>query len=108
MGKEGLPVRPIELADLVEYQDGAVVSRTLVKSNGGTVTVFAFDRGQELSEHTVPHDALVHVVDGEVEIRLGGAPHRLGPGQLLLMPGGTPHAVKALDRFKMVLVLLRG
>jgi quercetin dioxygenase-like cupin family protein len=93
--------------EVVDYQDGAVVSSTLVKKETGSVTVFAFDQGQELSEHTVPHDALVHVVDGEVEIRIAGEPHRLGAGDLLLMPGGKPHAVKAVQQFKMVLTMIR-
>jgi quercetin dioxygenase-like cupin family protein len=93
--------------EVVDYQDGAVVSSTLVKKETGSVTVFAFDKGQELSEHTVPHDALVHVLEGEVEIRIAGEPHRLGAGDLLLMPGGKPHAVKAIQRFKMVLTMIR-
>ena len=99
-------VRP--LADLVAYQDGAIVSRTLMKQDKGSVTLFAFDRGQELSEHTVPHDALVAVLDGEVEITLAGASHRLRAGDAILMPGGQPHAVKAVARFKMSLTMIRG
>lgn len=97
----------VPLSGLVDYQDGAVVSRTLVKKSTGSVTVFAFDRGQELSEHTVPHDAFVHVIDGEAEITVAGTPHRLKQGDAILMPGNRPHAVKAVDRFKMVLSMIR-
>jgi quercetin dioxygenase-like cupin family protein len=96
-----------QIAGLVDYQDGAVVSRTLLKKETGSVTVFAFDRAQELSEHTVPHDALVQVLEGTVEIRISGTPHRLGGGELILMPGHQPHAVKAVEKFKMVLTMLR-
>ena len=97
----------LSLSTLVDYQDGAVVSKTLLKESKGTVTVFSFDQGQEFSEHTVPHDALVHVIDGEAEITISGKPHRLEQGQIILMPGGQPHAVKATQKFKMVLTLIR-
>ncbi len=95
------------VVDLVGYQDASVVSRTLVKRPTGTVTVFAFDSAQELSEHTSPYDALVQVLDGEAEITLGGIPHRLRAGDLILMPASTPHAVKAVARFKMMLTMVR-
>ena len=95
------------LAELVDYQAGAVVSTTLLKKETGTVTLFAFDQGQELSEHTVPHDALVYLVDGEAEITVSGKPHALEAGDLLLMPGGEPHAVRATGRFKMLLTMIR-
>jgi quercetin dioxygenase-like cupin family protein len=95
------------LTGLVEYQGGAVVSRTLIKQPKGTVTLFAFDAGQELSEHTVPHDALVQVLDGEVEIAIAGTPHHLRAGDAIIMPGGKPHAVKATRRFKMLLTMIR-
>jgi len=95
------------VAGLVDYQDGAVVSRTLVKKDKGTVTVFAFDQDQALSEHTVPHDALVQVIDGEAEITVGGTPHAVGAGEMIMMPGNVPHAVKATARFKMILTMLR-
>jgi quercetin dioxygenase-like cupin family protein len=104
---EDLAARARPLSGLVDYQPGAVVSRTLVKKKTGTVTVFAFDRGQELSEHQVPHDALVHLLEGEVEIKISGTPHRLKQGDTILMPGNQPHAVKAVERFKMVLTLIR-
>ncbi len=104
VGEGGVVERVV---DLVGYHDGSVVSRTLVKRPTGTVTVFAFDRAQELSEHTSPYDALVQVLDGEAEITLGGTPHRLGAGDLILMPANTPHAVKAVARFKMMLTMIR-
>ena len=92
---------------LVEYQPGAVVSRTLVKKGAGTVTAFAFDAGEGLSEHTAPFDALVLMVEGESEISIAGAPHRLTAGDLLRLPAGQPHAVKAVTPFKMILVMIR-
>ena len=98
----------VELAGLVEYQEGAVVSRTLIKREVGTVTLFAFDAGQALSEHTAPFDALVHVLEGEAEVILGGTLHRVGEGHAILMPAHVSHAVKALQRFKMLLVMMRG
>jgi quercetin dioxygenase-like cupin family protein len=93
--------------DLVAYQPGAVVSREIVKKKTGTVTVFAFDKDQGLSEHKAPFDALVLVLDGVAEITIGGAPSRLGKGDTILMPADVPHAVKAIERFKMMLVMIR-
>jgi len=95
------------VADLAAYQDGAVVSRTLIKRPTGTVTLFAFDRGEALSEHTAPFDALVHVLDGEAEVRIDGVAHRVGAGEMIVMPGGHPHSVRAPQRFKMMLVMVR-
>jgi len=96
------------LKSLVDYQEGAVVSREVINKSTGTVTVFAFDAGQGLSEHTAPFDALVQVLDGEVEIRIAGIPHRLQEGEMIIMPAGKPHALKALARFKMLLVIIKG
>jgi quercetin dioxygenase-like cupin family protein len=93
--------------ELVAYQPGAVVSRELVKKKTGTVTVFAFDKDQGLSEHTAPFDALVQVLDGLAEITIGGVPHRLGKDEMILMPANVPHALKAVERFKMMLVMIR-
>lgn len=95
------------VSELVEYQAGAVVSKTLLKRKTGSVTVFAFDEGQSLSEHTVAHDALVQLIDGQAEITISGTPHVVEQGQLILMPGDQPHAVRATRRFKMVLTMLR-
>jgi len=93
--------------ELLAYQAGAVVSRELVKKQTGTVTVFAFDKDQGLSEHTAPVDALVQVLDGVAEITIGGTPHRLGKDELILMPANVPHALRAIERFKMMLVMIR-
>lgn len=94
--------------ELVSYQTGSVVSREVVASKTGTVTAFAFDEGQGLSEHTAPFDALVHVIDGEAEISIDGKPNRLGKDDLILLPAGIPHALRAIARFKMLLVMIRG
>jgi quercetin dioxygenase-like cupin family protein len=96
------------MSELVDYQAGAVVSRSLVKKETGSVTAFAFDAGEGLSEHTAPFDALVVVIAGEAEISIAGASHRLTAGQLLRLPAGQPHAVKARTRFKMLLIMIRG
>jgi quercetin dioxygenase-like cupin family protein len=98
-------VRP--LATLVEYQAGAVVSRQVIAKPTGTVTLFAFDRGEGLSEHTAPFDALVQVLDGEAEITISRKPFRLGAGDAIIMPANEPHALKALERFKMLLVMIK-
>ena len=95
------------VVDMVGYQDGAVVSRTVLKQPAGNVTLFAFDAGQELSEHTAPYDALVQVLDGEAAITIAGRPHRLRAGDMIVMPANQPHAVKAASRFKMMLTMIR-
>ena len=95
------------LVDLAAYQDGTIVSRIVVKRDTGNVTLFAFDAGQELSEHTTPYDALVHVVDGEAEITIAKHPYRLHAGDVIIMPANQPHAVKAVSRFKMLLTMIR-
>jgi len=95
------------LADLIGYQEGAVVSRTLLKKPTGTVTLFAFDRGQELSEHTAPFDAMVQVLDGAVQISISGQAHSLRAGQMIIMPANQPHALKATEPLKMLLVMIR-
>ncbi len=95
------------VVDLVSYQDGAVVSRIVVKRETGNVTLFAFDVGQELSEHTAPYDALVQVLDGEAAITVAGRPHRVRAGEMILMPAHQPHALKAVVRFKMLLTMIR-
>lgn len=97
----------VRALDLVAYQTGAVVSREVVRKKTGSVTLFAFDEGQGLSEHTAPFDALVHVLEGVTEVSIGGALHRVSGGELLLMPANVPHALKAATRFKMMLVMIR-
>lgn len=98
---------PVALYELVEYQDGSIVSRTLVKTPGGTVTLFAFDADEGLSEHTAPFDALLLVLDGEAEVEIDGQTHRVAADRAILLPAGRPHAVRAPDRFKMLLVMIR-
>ena len=93
--------------DVADYQEGAIVSRTIIDKKTGTVTFFAFDQGQGLSEHTAPFDALVHLLDGEAEITISGKPHRLSAGEMIIMPANEPHALKAVKRFKMMLVMIR-
>ena len=96
-----------DLTKLVAYAEGAVVSRTLVKNEAGSVTLFAFDVDQGLSEHTAPFDALVQVIDGEGEFIIGDRPHKVGEGQIILMPANVPHSVQGSKRFKMMLTMLR-
>ena len=106
--RKGLPAARVAVAgELVDYQDGSVVSRELVRKGTGTVTAFAFDEGQGLSEHTTPFDALAYVLEGEAEIVIGGTPHRVPGGAMILMPGGQPHALRAIQRFKMILTMIR-
>lgn len=98
------PIPPLGLAG---YQEGAVVSRTLLKRAGGTITLFAFDEGQSLSEHTAPFDAVAHVLEGEAEITMAGTPLKVAAGEIVLMPANQPHAVTARTRFKMLLTMIR-
>lgn len=107
MDEKNPDVNVIGLQDHIQYGEGAVVSRTLVKRPTGTMTLFAFDQGQELSEHTAPFDAVVHVIEGEVELTIGGEPYRAKAGEMVIMPANIPHAVKAATRFKMLLTMIR-
>ena len=93
---------------LVEYQKGAVVSRTLINKPAGTVTLFSFDKGEGLSEHTAPYDALVQVLNGKAEVMIDGDPHNLGRGDMVIMPANSTHALRAVERFKMMLVMVKG
>ena len=93
--------------DVVEYATGAVVSRTIIKKQTGTVTVFAFDKGEGLSEHTAPFDAMVQVIDGTAEIFIDRQPHLLTAGQSIIMPANIPHSLHATERFKMVLIMIK-
>jgi quercetin dioxygenase-like cupin family protein len=105
---KGLPgAETARAAGLVNYQDGSIVSREIVKKPTGNVTIFAFDEGQGLSEHTAPFDTLAHVLEGEAEISIAGQKHHLHGGEMILMPAGQPHALKALKRFKMILTMIR-
>lgn len=107
MQNENLTGKVSALDSLIAYQKGAVVSRTVIDKPVGTVTLFAFDKGQGLSEHTAPYDALVNVIDGEVEITISGKPSRVKKGEMLIMPANDPHALKAITPFKMMLVMVK-
>ena len=106
-GREMPAAEAVSLADLVNYQSGSVVSRTIVKKATGTVTLFAFDEGEGLSEHTAAFDALAHILEGEAEIVISGKPIRTKAGEAVLMPANQPHALKAITRFKMALTMIR-
>lgn len=99
--------KPLRLKELTAYQSGAIVSRTIVDEDVGTVTVFAFDEGQGLSEHTAPYDAMVIVVEGEVDIKISGESFVLREGEMIIMPASKPHALKAVTKFKMILIMIR-
>ena len=104
---EELKAHAIGLNDFVDYAPGAVVSKTLIDKKVGTLTLFAFDAGQGLSEHTAPYDAVVHILDGEAELVIAGKPVKARSGELAIMPAGVPHAVRAVQRFKMLLTMIR-
>ncbi len=97
----------IRLVDAIDYQEGSVVSKTIINQKTGNVTLFAFDKGQDLSEHTSPFDALVYIIDGVAEITISGQPIRVSAGEMIIMPAHEPHALLALEPFKMLLVMIR-
>ncbi len=101
------PSEVLNLSGLADYQSGSVVSRQITKADGGNVTLFAFDQGQELSEHTAPFDALVHVLDGQVEVKISGKPYHLKVGDAILMPANHPHSLTAVTKFKMLLTMIK-
>lgn len=105
--KEKLSEQALRLVDLVDYQTGSVVSRTIIEKEAGTVTLFAFDEGEGLSEHTAPFDALVYLVDGEAEVIIAGQRLMLKEKEMVIMPANKPHALRAVKRFKMVLTMIR-
>ena len=108
-GKDGedMTGKALCARELADYRPGAVVSRTLVDKKAGTVTVFSFDKGQGLSEHTAPFDAMVQVLDGEAEIAISGRPVRVRAGEFIIMPAKKPHSLKAVRKFKMMLIMIR-
>jgi len=106
-GLEKLVGQAIRLIDLADYQEGSVVSRTIIDKKAGTVTFFAFAEGQGLSEHTAPFDALVYLLEGEAEIVISGKPIRLIGGEMVIMPAHQPHALRAVKSFKMILTMIR-
>lgn len=97
----------LEVLELIQYQEGSVVSRTVADKPVGTVTVFAFDEGQGLSEHTAPYDAIVHIIDGETEIKISDKTVKAKAGEMVIMPAGQPHSLKAITKFKMILIMIR-
>jgi quercetin dioxygenase-like cupin family protein len=106
--QESIIGQAVTIADLLQYQPGAVVSRTLVDRPVGTLTLFAFDEGQGLSEHSAPYDVTVQVLDGAVDVTIDGTVHRVTAGQIIIMPANRPHALRAAERFKMLLFMIRG
>jgi len=104
---EAAPAQVKQLAELLHYQDGSIVSRLLLKNKGGTVTLFAFDVGEGLSEHTAPFDALVVVTDGEAEVEIAGENFKVRQGETIILPANQPHAVRAATKFKMLLIMIR-
>jgi quercetin dioxygenase-like cupin family protein len=102
-----LHAKTANLNKLVNYQQGSVVSRTIIDKNAGTVTVFAFDQGEGLSEHTAPYDAMVYIIDGEAEVTISGKPIHLKTGEMTIMPANEPHALSAKTKFKMLLIMIR-
>ena len=97
----------INLLNLAGYADGAVVSRTVIDKPVGTITAFSFDAGEGLSEHTAPYDAFVQVLDGEAEVNINGVAHKVAAGEIIIMPANIPHSLRAVQRFKMLLVMIR-
>jgi quercetin dioxygenase-like cupin family protein len=97
-----------KLADGIDYADSAVVSKTIVKKTTGNITLFAFDEGEGLAEHSSPYDALVQLLDGSAEITIGGNAHRLQAGENIILPANIPHSLKAVGRFKMMLIMIKG
>jgi quercetin dioxygenase-like cupin family protein len=104
---KALIAQAVNLTDLIDYQEGAIVSRTIIDKKAGTVTLFAFDEGQGLSEHTAPYDALVYLLDGEANVVISGKSVRLKKGEMTIMPANEPHALKAVTKFKMILTMIR-
>lgn len=104
---QGVSSEKMKLTSLVSYQPGSVVSRTLINERQVTVTLFAFDEGSGLSEHTTPYQALLHVIEGEAEVTIGGKHNRLGEGEMIMLPPRIPHEVRAPKRFKMILTMAR-
>jgi quercetin dioxygenase-like cupin family protein len=99
--------KAVELKGFIDYSADSVVSKTLVNKKTGTLTLFAFDKGQGLSEHTAPFDAVVYILDGQAELMIGGKPVVAAPGEMVIMPANVPHSVNAVERFKMLLVMIR-
>ena len=106
-GTDNFIAQAAKVIDLVDYQDGSVVSRTIIDQKTGTLTLFAFAKGQGLSEHTAPFDALVYILDGEAEVTISGKALHVKEGEMVIMPAKEPHALTAIESFKMMLVMIR-
>jgi quercetin dioxygenase-like cupin family protein len=104
---EEMKAKSINTNNLIDYQENSVVSREIIKKETGTVTIFAFDKGEGLSEHTAPFDAMVQLIDGTAEIVISGKKNIVEKGEMIIMPGNVPHALNAVERFKMVLTMIR-
>lgn len=104
---KNIKAKALKLVDLTSYQKGSIVSREIINKKTGTVTVFAFDKGEGLSEHTAPFDAFVYILDGEAKIFISGTPHMVKKDEIIMMPANKPHALKAQKRFKMLLIMIR-
>ncbi|KZX15289.1 cupin domain-containing protein [Methanobrevibacter curvatus] len=104
---ENLKSKIINIGDFVEYQEGSIVSRELVKKNAGNITIFAFEKGESLSTHSAPFDAIVQIIDGKAEITIDNLKHYLKEGELIIMPANIPHGLLAIERFKMILTLIK-
>lgn len=104
---EDLKSKVLKVEELIDYQKGSVVSREIIRKNTGTVTIFAFDKGEGLSEHTAPFDAMVQIIDGKAEITISGHKNVLEKGDMIIMPADEPHALTALEKYKMVLTMIR-
>ncbi|OIO81195.1 MAG: cupin domain-containing protein [Candidatus Omnitrophica bacterium CG12_big_fil_rev_8_21_14_0_65_43_15] len=104
---EDIKGKVINMAGLIDYQAGSVVSRAIIDKKTGTVTVFAFDKGEGLSEHTAPFDAMVYVLDGQAQVTISGKAFDVKAGQMIIMPANEPHSLKAVEKFKMALVMIR-
>lgn len=98
----------LNLSTMIDYSEGGVISKQILKSQAGNITLFSFDKEQGLSEHTAPFDAMVQVLDGEVEIKIGGEPVLVKQGECIIMPANIPHALHAVEKFKMLLTMIRG
>jgi len=104
---EDLSAHALDLVGLIQYQEGSVVSRTILNKKTGTVTLFAFDEGQSLSEHTAPYDALVYILDGEAEVNVSGKDISMKKGEMVIMPANKPHALRAVRQYKMLLIMIK-
>jgi quercetin dioxygenase-like cupin family protein len=105
--KEDIISEALNLNEIIDYQQDSVVSRTLIKKKTGNVTLFAFDKGQALSEHTAPFDAMAYILDGEAEITISGKAFHLKSGEMIIMPANEPHALKAVNKYKMLLIMVK-